>query len=397
MSLFNKNVLKILALTLAVTTAFFACGCNSGEDAPGSKSEKISVSSKWEDSSSSEAEAHDETIVLSDFDGDVVVHTEAQSEFLAMENLYNVKQLANGDKELSRPLPTVFGWEDLSLIAPVYYILRISENADLTGGISEIVFDKTAEIYNLKIASKYYWTVTAVSSDGSKRPSARGEFTTEDAAPRNVYVSGVTNWRDLGGWKTDDGKRVKQGLIYRTGRLNRSNKDSLEPEITQKGLTEANARLKIKSEIDLRGYDESSKISVSALGEDVNYYRVSMRYEGDVISYNSPQVKEVFDILGDQTNYPVIFHCHIGTDRTGFVAYLINGLLGVGKQALYKDYLFSNFGNIDGPRSLDDIASRYVATLNNYEGATLKDKIRNYLLSIGVTETTINNVIKILK
>ena len=125
------------------------------------------------------------------------------------------------------------------------------------------------------------------------------------------------------------------------------------------------------------------------LGDDVNYFRCSMNYEGDCLSVNAEKVKKVFDILSEPDNYPVIFHCHIGTDRTGFVAYLINGLLGVKKQDLYKDYLFSNFAAIDGPRSLDDVAERYVASLDNYAGANLSEKIKSYLLSVGVTEEQI--------
>ena len=67
-------------------------------------------------------------------------------------------------------------------------------------------------VYNLKIATTYYWSVSAgdVVSDVSS-------FSTADCQPRNIYCDGVTNMRDLGGWKTTDGKRVKQGLLYRSG------------------------------------------------------------------------------------------------------------------------------------------------------------------------------------
>ena len=42
----------------------------------------------------------------------------------------------------------------------------------------------------------------------------------------------------------------------------------------------------------------------------------------------------------------LLLHCSIGTDRTGVICFLINALLGVSEEDLYKDYLFSMFGMI---------------------------------------------------
>ena len=357
-----------------------------------------SVSDDTSDSGSgsdTDADGNTPSIVL-DAVSYTTIHTETQKEFLAMENLYNVSLVANGTKEQGRPLPIRFSWTDNSERQAVYKALSISESVDMSEPYVVITFTNDAAVYNLKVGTTYFWKVTSFFKDGSTAESDISSFTTEDECPRNLFVDGSTNWRDLGGWTGKNGKKVKQGLIYRTGRLNTSNLNASVAEITATGIKEAVSHLKIKTEIDLRGASESSNITQSVLGENVNYFRCSMNYDSDIMNTNAEQVRQVFAILSDVNNYPVIFHCHIGTDRTGFIAYLINGLLGVSKQDLYKDYLFSNFGDIDGSRSMDDISGRYVERIDRLEGRNLSAKIKNYLLSVGVTEKQIEAVISIM-
>lgn len=77
---------------------------------------------------------------------------------------------------------------------------------------------------------------------------------------------------------------------------------------------------------------------------------------------------------------PLIFHCNIGTDRTGMIAYLINALLGVPEESLYRDYLYSNFGNIGGTRKLKNVkSSGYYNAIQAAEGNTLSEKTYNCL------------------
>ncbi len=116
-----------------------------------------------------------------------------------------------------------------------------------------------------------------------------------------------------------------------------------------------------------------------------------------MLTTNTEMVKRIFsDILSKRENYPLIFHCSIGTDRTGMIAFLVNGLLGVDINDLYRDYLFSNFGDIGGDRNVIGITFNYVATIQNTKGNTLSEKIENYLLSIGVKQEEINSIRAIL-
>ena len=85
------------------------------------------------------------------------------------------------------------------------------------------------------------------------------------------------------------------------------------------------------------------------------------------------------------------------TDRTGYIAWLINACLGVKKEDLYRDYLFSNFGNIGGKRTVNNINNKYVTSIiNNTNGATLKEKAVNYLLSLGVKQSQIDTLYSIM-
>ena len=115
-------------------------------------------------------------------------------------------------------------------------------------------------------------------------------------------------------------------------------------------------------------------------------------------SRNTESVKNFFNLLGNSNNYPVFFHCRIGTDRTGLCAILLSGLLGVSLNEIYQDYLFSNFGKIGekryiGTKAGADNIQNYIADIQKMSGKTFKNKVYNMLLAIGVSKTTLDTVI----
>lgn len=71
------------------------------------------------------------------------------------------------------------------------------------------------DLSNLEVGRTYRWTVS-----GAGRSSAGGTFSTEARAPRLLDVPGIPNARDLGGWTGRDGRRVRQGVLFRTAGLN---------------------------------------------------------------------------------------------------------------------------------------------------------------------------------
>ncbi|PWM86037.1 MAG: hypothetical protein DBY29_07490 [Coprobacillus sp.] len=140
--------------------------------------------------------------------GVVDIHTADQQGYLDDDFLF---VSAKGGEELSQPKAVVLKWKS-DLPDGTEFTISLSESPDMTNPQVYTQKRTSLYVYNLKIATTYYWSVSAgdVVSDVSS-------FSTADCQPRNIYCDGVTNMRDLGGWKTTDGKRVKQGLLYRSG------------------------------------------------------------------------------------------------------------------------------------------------------------------------------------
>lgn len=310
--------------------------------------------------------ANKETLILNKYNAPLDMHTEAQRSFLYdTDNPADMDKEIKGLEELSRPAPITLKWSDKGGNGGNYAV-EISENADLSDSVLYFSDTTQVEVYNLKLATKYFWRVRNNISGGAK--SAIGEFATSDYGPRNMYVDGVTNVRDVGGWVTASGERTVQGVMYRGGRLNNSysqgydmnakpttdrDKDcEYEREITDAGIKAFTNVMKIKTEIDLRelhanGFprDEEGNEIYQSNVQGVNYIAIPMKGSAD-INENFEPIKQLFEVLSNKDNYPVYFHCNIGTDRTGMVAYILGALCGLDEDTLYRDYLFSNFGTI---------------------------------------------------
>lgn len=232
-----------------------------------------------------------------------------------------------------------------------FYTVYLSENQTFEDATVEKVFGYTPmlDLYNLLPGTTYYWKVKGTYSGDE---SAVGTFTTEESKVRTIYVDGVSNARDLGGYETTTGK-VNYGLLYRGGKLNGTTSGEA---ITEEGKSEMLDSLKIKTEIDLRSTGDDGGQTENAIGGGVNYIKIPLGQYANILDYetwssldkseksgnfdanNKNAIKQIFELLADKNNYPIYFHCNAGADRTGTLALLINGLLGVDEQSLIKDY-----------------------------------------------------------
>ena len=320
------------------------------------------------------------TLVSCDKKIDSDFHTALQEKYLAGDAT-KASDFSMGGEELSRPDPIHLEWKGSNNT----YVITIKEK----DSGEELIYDSSEtslDVYNLKVNEEYIWYV-----DGKEQ----GEFKTPEIL-RNLYIDGLTNCRDIGGYKIDGGY-VKQGMLFRTSRLNENYTG--EVLITEKGIEQIKA-LGIKTELDLRKIDETESgleqagITQSAV-DGVNYISIPMATGGNYLQLNRKILKDIFAILADENNYPIMFHCSIGTDRTGVVAFMVNALLGVSVEDLYHDYLFSNFGNIGGMRSASTIDD-YIQKVSINEMPTLKENVYQYLLNAGVSEEHLNKVIEIM-
>ena len=328
-------------------------------------------------------------IVPADLGRNVEIHTEEQAAYLN-DKYKNIAQytpeLANTER--SHPREIALSWTVGGENVPAGTIYRVSVglSSDLKNAATYTTKETSLQLCNLYIGTTYFWKVS-FEEGGATYESQTVSFATRGQGPRNIRIDGVTNCRDLGGWKTKDGKKVKQGLIYRTGRV---------VDITEAGKETMLKELGIKTEIDLYG---GGKVI-----DGINYQKCAVDSNGTLTDL-AQKLPQIFDILADESNYPVFFHCYIGTDRTGGLAYLIGGLLGVSEEYLYYDYCFSNFGKLSGdtatsftvrtPGYLDD---KVVTTLKALStGSTLQQRVRNYLKEyVGVSDAKMDAVVRIL-
>lgn len=329
---------------------------------------------------------------------EISIHTDKQLRYINNTDYTILPAGIDGTSENSKPIPLKFEVQE----SPLYNLsditsskLRISETSDFAQFIEvEGGAQHHFEVYNLKINTKYYYYYWAITASGTFYSDIKEVFV-KNEAPRMLNINGVTNARDDGGWKLKgQDKYTKQGLIYRMARLNTSSDTFIQPD----GI-EAFKALEIKTEIDLRTTGDNPPTSSAVPG--VNYYNCKLSHSSNdsyfTVDSNKQGVKQVLDIMGDLNNYPLMFHCHIGTDRTGFISFIVNALLGVEDEFLYRDYMMSNFAKIDGPRDTASISTYINELRDRYHCDTdLSLGAKSYMLDIGVSEENINNIKSIM-
>ncbi len=351
------------------------------------------------------------TFSLADL-GEVSIHTETQEAFLADDNFSNdLVNYANGALRNDKPLPVSLSWEISSKAKK--YVVQVSENEDMSDAWSFESSESSYDLYNCKVDTTYYWNITAYYSS-KQFISDVATFSVKESTLRNINIDGVDNVRDLGGYTTSDNKTVKQGMIYRSAKFNESSTDTVTLEITEDGLKTVQEQLGIKTDIDVRknadcDSNEIGGITSSPLGEDVNYLNYPMYFEGKNIfdfssdetkkAINDASIKSFFNALADEDNYPIIFHCTQGKDRTGALAYALEALLGMSEEDMIHDYLFTNFSRLNSSyvKTTEVTASaRIGGYIANAEGSTLKEKAFNYLNGFGIEADTLNAIISLL-
>ena len=209
--------------------------------------------------------------------------------------------------------------------------------------------DGVAHIDNLLAGTRYAW----IASRGGKVVGT-GTFETEPGVPRICRIDGVGNVRDVGGYATIDGKRVRQGMLYRSAALNRQahgRKEQPKSEwrvgeslLTDAAMKEAEATFGIRMELDLRTDWESWGMTTSPLGPKARWVNVSAaNYEGMKEKKGQEAFAKCFRELNNPKNLPALFHCAGGADRTGTLAWLLGGILGVSEEDLDRDWELTVF------------------------------------------------------
>ncbi len=187
-------------------------------------------------------------------------------------------------------------------------------------------------------------------------------MTPESSVPANsgcpAILEGSANFRDLGGYPTEAGRRIRRGQLFRAGNMAR--------------LTDTDhqvlARLAIKTICDLRSTHEreaepyvwcsvagvaywacDSSESFADLGRLIATGQLTAETARTTMieGYRRlpfEQAAAVTELLRRLAvgELPLVFNCSAGKDRTGVAAAIILSVLGVSRATIIKDYLLTN-------------------------------------------------------
>lgn len=198
---------------------------------------------------------------------------------------------------------------------------------------------------------------------------------------RTLPVSGMNNFRDLGGYETNDGRFTKWKLLYRSDHIYNASTDGLEYLKS----------LNINTIVDYRSEDERKKYPNKIISENIKTYClnpdahtaelaaqftsdkenedenlvnkiISQKENGALVNrydivmeqyknfVHKKECKEAFSemikIIAKSGSAPVDQHCRGGKDRTGYGCMLLLGLLGVKKEYIIYDYMLTHSNRI---------------------------------------------------
>jgi len=186
-------------------------------------------------------------------------------------------------------------------------------------------------------------------------------------AERVLPMENVRNFRDVGGYFTQDGRQVAWGKIFRSGHLGNPSENDLD-YLEELGM---------KMAIDLRDEGEIAN-RPDRLAETIAHLHIfiSQRemvprstvlfrrqklasqflasYKSMLIDQGAKAYGQVLKTLADPQNLPAVLHCTAGKDRTGVAVALLLLALGVPENTVVADYTLSN---LYAPAAIQELRS----------------------------------------
>jgi protein-tyrosine phosphatase len=175
--------------------------------------------------------------------------------------------------------------------------------------------------------------------------------------PRILEFHGGCNFRDVGGYRTEDSRTVRWGRVYRAGVLTYFTDQDHD----------ALRALGVHSICDLRRTDEREReptrwpdSATQALSWDDGTVIPTIR---QLAAVRPPTAAGMFDAMVDlyralpawmgpriggmfaciaQGSVPIVVHCAAGKDRTGLAIAVLLRALGVPREIVLEDYLLTN-------------------------------------------------------
>ncbi|WP_099464705.1 tyrosine-protein phosphatase [Parabacteroides provencensis] len=243
------------------------------------------------------------------------------------------------------------------------YIIKWETDPQIEGTLKIYVSDNP-ETFNTAIPAGYAnirdGVSTYITNDNITRKYFLLSFNDkyyQKVGARSVIMDSIQNLRDLGGYFNKHNKMTKWGKVFRSGQLS---------SLTELDTIRLN-NLGIKTIIDLRTDQEIAAapirysnanivhipVSAGKMAEIPQRIKEDKIKKGDAILYmqdqylqfvtdNSAQFAKALALFENADNYPILFNCSLGKDRSGFLAFILLSALGIPEDIIEQDYLASN-------------------------------------------------------
>lgn len=169
-----------------------------------------------------------------------------------------------------------------------------------------------------------------------------------------IPLQGCFNFRDLGGYRTREGRTVRSGVLFRADALH---------FMTPEDMAFVQTSLGLSTVVDLRNPDEADAAGRwPGDGSSVSYRSIPFLEDRDIshpgegvdpvvrlteiytwiIANAGERVARALNLLAESETLPAVVHCTAGKDRTGVLSAIVLGLLGVDDEQIMADYCLTN-------------------------------------------------------
>ena len=175
-----------------------------------------------------------------------------------------------------------------------------------------------------------------------------------------MQLDGAVNFRDIGGYLTESGRRVLPGKVFRSDELGDLSDNDLS-KLKEMGLQfifDLRNRREVKKKTDRIPpgfpfkYVHAPIYEKEPKGEYLPAILFNRHRLGDIlaeryffmIEKRAEAFGKILSHFADPQNFPIVYHCTAGKDRTGLITALILSILGVPEETIVADYSLSNLG-----------------------------------------------------
>lgn len=239
-----------------------------------------------------------------------------------------------------------FTWTDRFTTSPAnIYSGRLPREIDMSQAVVTAA-RSPATLKGLEPQRRYYFNVCG--ADGTSRIVAQ----------RNVSLEGSVNFRDLGGYRTENGRRVRWGRLFRSGHMSGLSMQALESLAALNLSTVCDFRLieeRAKENAALPAGVRIESVEIPPGVKDPQYFHRIFRETNDpqdvvdavhevvrsMVDESAPRYRRLFEVLLESHEQNVLINCSAGKERTGVAAALILTALGVPRETIYYDFMLS--------------------------------------------------------